>query len=518
MSRLQTSRSHNADDFRHKYLQIRFRYEDTYRRQIDGIRSKYERSEPGVTPLYVDDCLEAHFREYFVNSFLQALNWRLNITTDEELPNLIPESPVASVSRGTKRRLDYLGIEQETHRPLLIVETKHPRSPLPQKKKISKRRSYEQSISDSWPSIIADGLRGQELLGEWNDWLNDLRDYVLDVQDKSQTIPKRVILTNGNWLILFTDPADSFLPSDSQNANRIFAFIYEDDGSRKRDDFADKCNDIFELLEHQRILGETPPLNVGELTFHLSSEEVSGAMHGLRLMYTEKTDLFYAVSPIIDVTPVILLRSKYGAWLRVESGKEVQVPHHYEQLGDHLYKMQEEAGQLLGKVNEVLDADLKASKIEAHYGSGEMFGSLKGITKLKSGGHYEEYLIVTGEYSHYLKPEPSVVGCQHHNWGYSNQQSCAEPRLVSIQRRSTNPRSFFITGEGHHCAHRDVSAAKASQITPDNRGRCGMRSGQNFSAFCEIWAFEKHLCCRTCVFEGVCTEAQSFRPPCKVGE
>ena len=318
------SRSRNAEDFRREYLQIRFKYEQTYRRQIEKIRVIYEHSDVGATPSDVNDCLEAHFREYFVNSFLQALNWRLNITSNEDLPNLIPESPVASVSRGTKRRLDYLGIEQETQRPLLIVETKHPRSPLPQRKKSSNKPAYEQSISDSWPSVIADGLRGQELMGEWNDWLKALRDYVLDVQHKSQTIPKRVVLTNGHWLILFTDPADSFLPSGSHDANRIFVFTYEDDGSRKRDELAENYNVIFELLEHQRVLGETPALTIGELAFHLSSEEVAGMMHGLRLMYIEKPGL-YAASPIIDVTPVIVLRSTHGAWLRVENGKEEQV-------------------------------------------------------------------------------------------------------------------------------------------------------------------------------------------------
>lgn len=505
------SRSRNAEDFRHQYLQIRFRYETTYRGQIERIRAKYERSEAGAIPSYVDERLEAHFREYFVNSFLQALNWRLNISPDEELPNLTPESPIASVSRGTKRRLDYLGIERETQQPLLIVETKHPGSPPPQIKKSSNRQAFEQSVSDSLPSVIADGLRGQELMGKWNEWLKDLCDYVLDVQDKSQEIPKRVILTNGRWLILFTDPADSFLPSGSRDAKRIFAFTYEDDGNRKRDDFADRYNEIFEFLEHQRVLGETPPLTVGELAFHLSSEEVAGAMHGLRLMYIEKPGL-YAASPIIDVTPVIILRSTHGAWLRVESGKEEPVPHHYEQLSDHLHNVQEEANQLLGKINEVLGVDLKPSKLEAHYSNDEMFESLKGITKLKSGAHHNEYLIVTGEYKHYLKPESSVADCPHHNWGYSNQQSCAEPRLVSIQRRSTDPRSFFITGEEHHCTHRDVSTAKASQITPYNRERSGPRSG---SAFCEIWPFEKHLCCRTCVFEEVCTNKLIFKLPCK---
>jgi hypothetical protein len=369
-------------------------------------------------------------------------------------------------------------------------------------------------VNDPPPSLIADGLCGQELAGTWNEWLEDLRDYVLDVQDKSHAIPKRVVLTDGRWLILFTDPADSFLPSGSRDPERILVFIYEDDGNRKRDDFAGRYIEIFELLEHQRVLGETSALTIGELRFHLSAKEVVGAMHGLRLIYIEKPGLF-AASPIIEVTPVIVLRSTCGAWLRVESGKEEEVPHRYELLDNHIRIVQEEANRLLGKIIEALGVDLMPSKLETHYGNNEMFDSLKGITKLKSGGHYDEYLIITGERQHHLKFEPSVVDCFHHNWGHSNQQGCAQPRLLSIQRRSTDPRSFFISDEKHHCAHRDVSAAKACQITPYNREESGPRSG---GAFCEIWPFETHLCCRACAFEEVCASKPIFILPCRRSE
>ncbi len=418
------SRSRNAEDFRQKYLKIRSNYEDTYWGQIEKVRAMYEHSEAAVAHSCADELLEAHFREYFVNSFLQALNWRLNISPDEGLPNLIPESPVASVSRGTKRRLDYLGIERETQKPLLIVETKRPGSTLPKRKDPPNRQALEQPVNDPTPSVIADGLRGQELAGKWNEWLEDLRDYVLDVQDKSHAIPKRVVLTDGRWFILFTDPVDSFSPSGSRDPNRIFAFIYEDDRNHKRDEFADRYNQIFELLEHQRVLGETPPLTIGELRFHLSAEEVAGAMYGLRLIYVEKPGL-YEASPIIEVTPVIVLRSTRGAWVRVESGKEEEVPHRYEQLSDHILNVQEEADRLLEKINDALGVGLRPSKLETHYSNDGMFDSLKGITKLKSGGHYDEYLIITGERQHYLKPEPSVADCPHHNWGHSNQQGCA---------------------------------------------------------------------------------------------
>ena len=81
------------------------------------------------------------------------------------------------------------------------------------------------------------------------------------------------------------------------------------------------------------------------------------------------------------------------------------------------------------------------------------------------------------------------------------------PPLVSIESRSTEPRSFFYSGEDHHCTHREVARAKSSQVTPGNRESCGSRSGRDFDPFCEIWGFERHLCCRSCIFEEVCTAA-----------
>jgi hypothetical protein len=110
--------------------------------------------------------------------------------------------------------------------------------------------------------------------------------------------------------------------------------------------------------------------------------------------------------------------------------------------------------------------------------------------------------------------EPSVPNCPFHDWA-----ACEGAGVASMSApvviRSISPRSFFFSREVHHCAHRDVNSAKASAITSANRDRCGPRSGEAGQAFCEIWRFEQHLCCRTCVFEEVCTKADVFRLPCR---
>jgi hypothetical protein len=166
---------------------------------------------------------------------------------------------------------------------------------------------------------------------------------------------------------------------------------------------------------------------------------------------------------------------------------------------------------------ESFDFDGKVARIQADYSciwdAHSTYGNdnpIRGMVECKE----DEFFVVTGDKTHYLFPEPSVPQCPHHDWGASHAAGVASMDGAGLQR-SITPRSFFTSTEMHHCAHRDVAAAKASQITTENRVRCGSRSGEDSQAFCEIWRFETHLCCRTCVFEEVCTKADVFHLPCQ---
>jgi hypothetical protein len=176
----------------------------------------------------------------------------------------------------------------------------------------------------------------------------------------------------------------------------------------------------------------------------------------------------------------------------------------------HLNQVHKAATNLLRRVNAALGTHLRAFPLSKHYQEQQSFDPIRGV--IEHGR--DEFFVVTGDKTHYLLPKPSVPQCPHHNWAQSHDAGSAS-HPGPIMRRSITPRSLFISQEEHHCAHRDVATAKASQITAQNRERCGLRSGEDGDAFCEIWRFEVHLCCRTCAFENVCTKAQAFRLPCQ---
>jgi hypothetical protein len=324
---------------------------------------------------------------------------------------------------------------------------------------------------------------------------------VRSVQEKAQRTPRRVVLTNGDRMFVFLDPVDAFCDGNTPNPNRILALL-------NRSDVAQRYTELFRHLEYGAVSREIPGLTLGKLPFHVDGNVVDGLMHGLRLWYSEKPG--YKPSPNITVAPVIFLRTQYGTWLRVEVPPKVYaMPHKSDQHSQHFLEVQEAAINLLGQVNNALETHFKPLALVKHYENEESFDAVRGVVECSE----DEFLVVTGAKTHYLLPEPSVPQCPHQDWGQSNIAGVAcNP---SIMLRSTDPRAFFFSSEMHLCAHRDVATAKASQITPENWIRCGVRSGQDSQAFCEIWRFESHLCCRTCAFEEVCTKVEVFRRPCQ---
>jgi hypothetical protein len=113
----------NVVDFRIQFDRAVQRYEERVEPWLEAWRRKAD-PEFGDRPV-VDAELEAHIRTYVIDPLLAALNW----TTDE---NLAIEVLVRSKSSENRRRLDYLGVEADTLQPLLVVEAKRVKSPLPQ--------------------------------------------------------------------------------------------------------------------------------------------------------------------------------------------------------------------------------------------------------------------------------------------------------------------------------------------------------------------------------------------------
>lgn len=484
------SRSRNADEFLLQLRQIGKRYDDVFSKRVTAARQKYA---DGADRDASEQLLEAHVRAFALNAVLAALNWRLDTAPDHESPNLIPEAPIRSEERSTVRFLDYLGLENETDDPLLIVETKRPSAVLP---------SAAQP-APTYSEVISRGLIDGALLGEWNEWLRTLRDYVVSTNAHARRPVRRVVITNGDWFIVFLDPTDAFMPGGKRDASRILVF-------QSRADLESRYCDLFACMEHGRVLGESPPVTLADLRFHIDGDSVDRALHGLRIRYEEQRHV-YGNEPVIRIAVVVFLRSRFGSWLRIEvPPQEEQLPADEDRLEGHLETIAQQAQALLDNINRALGTSLRATSLRRHYEDEDAFAALPGVTEPGRN----DYIVVTGDKTHYVLPKPSVTECPYHDWNEAHVRGAASIP-GPITSRSVEPRSFFKSGEVHHCGHRDVSVAKLTAITAANRARCGPRSGNDGQAFCEVWRIDQHLCCRTCAFEDVCTAAPVFRLPCR---
>jgi hypothetical protein len=327
----------------------------------------------------------------------------------------------------------------------------------------------------------------------------------LSIHRKTGQVPKRVVMTNGEWLILFLEPVEAFLNDDDHPCPPEAILVYPN-----ASDIANRSAELYRALEHQHVLDEVPFLAPAELPFHVTGPSVRFAMHGLRLRY-EQSHALKTPSPIIHVAPVVILRTELGATIRVEKPHEqFELPHAPGQLGAHLAAVGDAAQGLLHDISERLERPLVPTLLDDHFQDPDSFAAQKAVARSSD----DEYFIVTGQHTHYLLAEPSVPDCPHHEWGKSNAAGVgAPPGPITVS--NVKERSFFPSGERHHCAHGNVLLAKSSEITAENRARCGPRSGEDGEAFCEIWGFEQRLCCRTCAFERVCTNVHVFQLPCQ---
>jgi hypothetical protein len=481
----------NADESLQIYLGAQAAYQERFKTFLAKVRRTYAK---GANP-NVDDALEEHGRTYVINEMLRALNWRDGAGAEIGLANTIPEAPVESAAKKTTRFLDYLGIEHDQcDAPLLIVEAKRFSSTLP-------RLASSTATPATMSELFALALAGEALHGEWQDWLKTLGDYARSVAAKV-AMPRRVVITNGEWLVIFLDPEDAFSAGGTRSADRIL--VYKDAARVHA-----RYSEVFNALEYSRICGAIEPIDVAQLRSFVKPEDVARVVHGLRLIYSETQPAFErdAPSPLIKVVPLVFVGTRSGGWLTVRAADELVLPHDDAQLAAHIDSVDASARTLLLRVNAQLERVAEASSIADHYR--QSFASLPGVRRMREN----VFQIVTGASTHFFTKVASRPDCSWHDWAKTLQAGVRTSRLT-VLKPMTKPRAFFRSSLEQHCAHGDVEAAKATQLSLGNRAQCGPRSGEDGHAFCEIAGFEMFLCCRSCAFETVCTTATMFTWPC----
>jgi hypothetical protein len=482
----------NVVEFRDRFdLAVR-QYQDKIRPRLEAWRRSVDPT-PGNQPV-VDAELEAHIRNYIVDPLLAALNW----TADE---NLTIEALVRSQESDTRRRLDYLGIETDTMRPLLVVEAKRPNSPLPQPTKAGEGgASYrrEDILATALTVLKKNNSAGTNLIKSWDGWLKTLVDYIRSLH----ATPIRVVMTDGNWLIVFEDPVNAFIDAGAVSASGIS--IYEN-----RDTIRHAASVVFESLNYNRMVPFGRPLEAAQIPVVIGPADITHAMRAVLVTYVS-TPTGLEVVPTVHMVPEMLLHRKEGGWFRVRRNEKFRLPHEAREMPNHLGDISAAHERLSNDVCAAIGRPLTFITVEESYANSWLGTCTPGVLSVSA----ESFLIVTGAHTHFVIAPDDHRGCPFHGSGAAT--AAAAGLGFTIAGPSAHHTTSFGDGTAHHCAHRTMRQLKEAQVNDTNRDRFAPRGSVEDGPFCKIWAFERFLCCQTCAFREICKQSIARSMPCRV--
>lgn len=475
-----------------------FRAEEPILRTTNAVRL-------GTGELTIEELLERPTRRFLIDGLLKALDW------NPDIPGHIVEE-VRSRDRDSGQPLffDYLGRAQDRS-PALLVEAKRFDADLPRQPRgeVPASREIARLICDGLTHLKG-GKNELEILSSWKGWLTDLIGYVKSLSEREQKGLARVVITAGQWLIVFKRPYVSFVADAVLDPDDVVCFS-------SFEEMETRSNEIFDLLNRARLVDTLPlTMDIGEAHAVIQPDDILAMFRGV-VVSTQQVGPKRASYPHRTVIPavVFLVGNREFAITRYGGGHVVE-PITIDGLGDFLQHLAAEGDNFEAGVLRFFGReDLRPSPVTlfpltARTNVGSVHPPLiastaaraaanqprrpKLVLEVDEGGGAADYLAITGDVWFYKALAPFAGDCQFHSYPEARKAGFAS-EAASMGERSD---SYTASGDLHHCEHQML----LSQRRPE--GRCQLRT------------LETHLCCRACVFHNVCWKPEELpQLPCE---
>ncbi|KVS34323.1 hypothetical protein LGN07_09915 [Burkholderia cepacia] len=432
--------------------------------------------------------LEAQTRLRFFDEFATLLGWDLGAGGDM--------AQEARIRAETTTYMDYVGINQLTRAPVVLWEVKAWEKPFIGR---ARGRNVEQTPLDTLVEGIRYFLSGEPkaespVTLEWYEYIEQVAGYVTGLMERHGHALTRVVLSSGQWVVIFKNPVRTFVDGNVREADIVIL---------RKADFFDNASLIFSLLARQILVGDVPfSLRPAQLQGYLSQERLRAAYRGILVRYQSRGISIFAPKPQIDVYPALVLERTDGVFLTVVTeglecellvdkvtNDEGESEGSQDNIDDHLERVQRSSDQLLAACSGELGFEIRVSPISEFGGfpqawqlDGDLRQRVQFVRRPPNTG--DEWLIVTGNLSHFLRSRPAVEECRFHMWAACSQNDQALMRSAISSPSTDNPRSFFVDGQMHHCAHRTLDDWRAKT--------------------CYIREFDQRVCCQACIFSAEC--------------
>ncbi len=423
------------------------------------------------------DVQEHTTRRFFLDQMVQALGWQLGPGGDM--------SEEARIKAETTIFMDYVGVSDMSRLPVLVIEAKAWDKPFVSAADPGRVRDLPGDlIAAAIEHIKKGGARERSpVTGAWHDYLVQVHKYVKSLKDQHGHDVVRVLLTSGQWMVIFAAPTRTFLGEEDADAGDIIYF--------RESGYIAASTDIFDLLARQAIAPIVPStLRPSQLGSYARQSDVSRLFHGLHVRYEITGSSRREQRPRILVYPAVIVQRRDGVLLQVLADAEgVPLPSNHEDVERHLLEVERGAAALLGLCHLQLNVTLAPSAFEEFPGfpSGNRRAQDAPVSPILVEDEAEtpnEWMLLTGEFSHYLRQTPRLSPCSYHSFKGCQSVGQQHPIGAINTRKIDSPRVFFTDDQLHHCAHLGMSDQKLKR--------------------CWIWVIDQMTCCQACNYLDVC--------------
>ncbi len=422
--------------------------------------------------------LEAHVRQHIIDPMLAALGWRLD---DPE--SMMVEAGVEPPKTGGNRRfLDYLGVARSDQcRASLLVEAKRLSQSLPAHEEGADLEEV-MIAALKWtvaPSPSSAPEKHGLVSEEWIGFLTTLLDYVGRLHASQHGAPRRVLMTNGEWLVVFINPKKTLVDKAFAAEDLLVVSDLEYAG--------ENAVELFSHLSFEAFIGGLPDQNAVDICrfFEANASPVPAAFAAD--ISTGMLDTW----PLMGVRPMVAVQTTGGGWLRFRNPAVTpRVLAEDDETLSHMSAVNQSAEGLLGELMAQCNLRLvDATTFEATIPVEPPFPSNRLVRRATDN----KFVIYLGkETQPFVDPGP-FTGCPYHFHGPALRKGeAAAPSPVLS--RSTNPPAYFTSGSPRHCAHGRVHVLREK--------------------ICAIRPIDEYLCCRACAFQGRCWPDGGAKLPC----
>lgn len=457
-----------------------------FKETLSKLVGSVERSmKPGAEDAFIKErdgtikVQEATTREKFLDDLLDALGWSRGLGGDLGVEvRLRGDTTVFVDYLGTAR---FLEAAQATPSPLLLVEAKAWGKPYIGARTKGTALPIEELLRTGIAHASSGGKAAKSpLRADWHDHLDQLSIYVRRLAGLGHKL-RRVILTSGDWLLILDDAHEAFLG----------AGLGDDQfGLLRLEDYVRRSDHIYRKLSKAYLGREMPDwATVARAPTYIPADQISGVFLAAQVVHVQHGSGRVGPTPVLSVVPHVVLIDRSGRQLAVFANEQQSVELTGRTLADHLAQTRAMSRTVLDACSDRYGVALTPSGLPTYPGLPRDWRTELPADRFVAAVQTQpaEWTVITGDDGHFLLDQPIVANCAFHRWdaarGVGQPAGSGSINMPSV----TGPRTLFVDGQSHHCAHAGLLEARKER--------------------CRIQPFEQRLCCQACRFLDSCWPA-----------